>query len=447
MEAGVAVFVLVLMGYALVANRLDGLSVGPALVFVVVGLVLGPDMLAVLDIEVESTTIQALAELTLALVLFTDASSVDLGGLRRDAGLIGRLLGVGLLLTIVGGGVVGALIFPEVPLATVMLIGAILAPTDAALGLPVVTNPAVPIRVRRVLNVESGLNDGIATPFVLLFIALATAGSGAAGGHLGEALTEIGIALAVGIALGWVGGVLLMAADRRRLTSELSRQIAVLALALGGYFASVALGGNGFIAAFVAGLAFGGVTRQAEERAELFSETAGILLSIGVWAVFGATFVGSLLRQNDDLRPILYAVLSLTVIRMLPVAVSLLGSRLALPTVTFVGWFGPRGLASIVFGILAIDALAASGQAVGTVASTVAWTVLLSVVAHGLTARSLAARYGSWIAARQQATAETLPELERRSELVPGARSAWTRRRTAVSPPGGAPEPGPTGGP
>ena len=156
---------------------------------------------------------------------------------------------------------------------------------------------------------------------------------------------------------------------------------------------------------------------------------AGILLSIAVWMVFGASFVGSLFRMLQDLRPILYAILSLTVIRMVPVAIALVGSRLALPTVVFVGWFGPRGLASIVFGLLAVDALTQAGGATGALASTVAWTVLLSVVAHGLTAGPLAARYGRWIAARQRTTEEPLPELEERSELQPSARSTWSRRR------------------
>jgi NhaP-type Na+/H+ or K+/H+ antiporter len=326
-------------------------------------------------------------------------------------------------------------LFPELPLATVLLIGAILAPTDAALGLPVITNPAVPIRIRRILNVESGLNDGIATPFVLLFIALATAVGSSEGGHLSEAVVEIVIAIAIGIAIGGIGGTLLMAADRRWLTSELSRQIAVFALAVGSYLASVALGGNGFIAAFVAGLAFGHMTLRSEAPAELFSEVAGILLSIAVWVVFGATFVASLVRDLDDLRPILYAVLSLTVIRMVPVALSLVGSRFALATVGFVGWFGPRGLASIVFGILAVDALQGSGApGTETLASTVAWTVLLSVVAHGLTAGPLAARYGAWIEARRATTDEPLPELEDRDEVRPSARSTWTRRGTVPRP-------------
>ena len=221
MEIGVAAFALVLAGYSLIANRLDKLSIGPALTFVAVGLVLGPVVLDVLHVDLESSTIRHLSELTLALVLFTDASTVDIAGLRRDAGLIGRLLGIGLLLTIAAGGLVGALVFPELPLATALLIGAILAPTDAALGLPVITNPAVPTRVRRILNVESGLNDGIATPFVLLFIALATADAGSEGHHLADALVEIAIAVVIGIGIGAIGGRLLMEADRRELASGL----------------------------------------------------------------------------------------------------------------------------------------------------------------------------------------------------------------------------------
>lgn len=429
METGVAAFALILAGFALIANRLDRLSIGPALTFVLVGLVLGRAMLDVLPVAIESTTVRELAEVTLALVLFTDASTVDLDGLRRDASVVGRLLVIGLLLTIVFGGIAAVLIFPEIPVATALLIGAILAPTDAALGLPVITNPAVPTRIRRILNVESGLNDGIATPFVLLFIALATATGGADLGHLLDAVGEIAIAIAVGLAIGGIGGLLLEAADARQLTSEISRQIAVLALAVGAYLSSIALGGNGFVAAFLAGLAFGTATRHSEERAELFSEAAGILLSIGVWAIFGATLVGSLISDLSDLRPILYALLSLTIIRMLPVAISLVGSGLTTPTVAFIGWFGPRGLASVVFGILAFDALTQAGVSADPVASTVTWTVLLSIVAHGLTAGALADRYGRWISRRQETSSEPLPELAERSEPRTTNRSTWTRRR------------------
>ena len=429
MEIGVAAFALVLAGYSLIANRLDKLSIGPALTFVAVGLVLGPVVLGVLHVDVESSTIRHLSELTLALVLFTDASTVDIAGLRRDAGLIGRLLGIGLLLTIAAGGLVGALVFPELPLATALLIGAILAPTDAALGLPVITNPAVPTRVRRILNVESGLNDGIATPFVLLFIALATAAAGSEGHHLADALVEIAIAVVVGIGIGAIGGRLLMAADRRELASGLSRQIAVLALALGGYFASVALGGNGFIAAFVAGLAFGAVTRHAEERAELFSEVAGILLSVAVWTVFGATFVGALLRGSRDLRPVLYADPQPDghpdgpggdrAGRQRPGASDGRVHRLVRTARTGVDRVRDPGCRCADRGRGGVRRLA----------STVAWTVLLSVIAHGADGAVLARGMADGSRLRRQTSGEPLPELEEQSEPRPSARSTWTRRQ------------------
>jgi NhaP-type Na+/H+ or K+/H+ antiporter len=428
MEAGIAVFVLILAGYALIANGLDRLSIGPAITFVLVGLLLGPDVTGILDVGIETDAIRTLAEITLAFVLFADASTVDLDGLRRDSGLIGRLLGIGLPLTIFAGGLLAWLLFPGVSIASALLLGTILAPTDAALGMAVVSNPAVPIRIRRVLNVESGLNDGIATPFVVLFVALATAAVESQGGHLADAIRETAIAVIVGILVGSIGGRLLKLADERHLTSELSRQIAVFAFALGGYLVSVALGGNGFIAAFVAGVTFGRVITPAQRDAERFSEAAGILLSIAVWVVFGATFVGSLLRDFADPAPVIYAIVSLTAVRMIPVALALVGSGMTLPTVAFVGWFGPRGLASIVFGILAVDALLESGGPVDVLGRTVAWTVLLSVVLHGLTAGPLARRYGAWIEARQGDTAATIPELEGRPEPRPNVRTTWARR-------------------
>ena len=298
--------------------------------FVVLGLLLGPDVLGLLRIDIESSTIRELAELTLALVLFTDASTVDLPGLRRDAGLVGRLLGIGLLLTIAVGGLVAWLLFPELPVATALLIGAILAPTDAALGLPVVTNPAVPIRIRRVLNVESGLNDGIATPFVVLFISLATATGGTEGIHLVEALEEIAIAIGVGAAVGRgrrpaAGCGRPAKRDLRAVATDRGARIrARRVLRLVGVLAATGSSRHSW-----PGWRSARATRGGEEHAEEFSEAAGILLSIGVWLVFGATFVGSLIIGCHDLRPILYAILSLTVIRMVPVAIALVGSRLA----------------------------------------------------------------------------------------------------------------------
>ena len=211
-----------------------------------------------------------------------------------------------------------------------LLIGASLAPTDAALGQPVVANPVVPARIRRLLNVESGLNDGIATPFVLLALALATAeATGARRLVRRGAVRATLIGVAVGLALGLVGGRLLEIADARHWTSSVSRQLFVLALALGCYLTAAALGGNGFIAAFVGGLAFGAGSRQREEDAVRFTELQGSLLAIGVWAAFGLTLVGRLLTTLLDPVAIVYAVLSLTVIRMVPVAIALAGAPAA----------------------------------------------------------------------------------------------------------------------
>ena len=216
--------------------------------------------------------------------------------------------------------------FPSISIGLALLIGASLAPTDAALGQPVVTNPSVPARIRRVLNVESGLNDGIATPFVFFALALATAeGAGATGICRGR-LVAIVVGLVAGVAIGMAGGWLLRLADRKNSTSALSRQLFVLALAGSCYLVSVTFGGNGFIAAFVGGLAFGTGSGGSEDSAVRFTETQGSLLAIGVWLSFGLVLAGELSTTTLwDIRAIAYAVLSLTLIRMIPVAIALLG--------------------------------------------------------------------------------------------------------------------------
>ncbi|MGZ6329275.1 MAG: cation:proton antiporter, partial [Candidatus Limnocylindrales bacterium] len=327
----------------------------------------------------------------------TDASAIDLQGLRREAGLVARLLSIGLPLTVVVGTLLAAGLFPELPLGVALLVGATLAPTDAALGQPVVTNPVVPVRIRRLLNAESGLNDGIATPIVVLALALIGSEGTGHGDWLATVLREGLLGTLIGVAAGTFGGWLLLVADRAAWTSRSSRQLAVLALALAAYFGAIALGGNGFIAAFVAGLAFGGATQHVEMRAEVFSEAAGSLLSIVVWMLAGGFFV-SAIGASPDARPIVYALLSLTVVRMAPVALALVGSGLRRDTILFVGWFGPRGLASIVFALLGLEAMRASQLPVDLVAATIAWTILLSVVLHGLSGEPLARWYGGRIA-------------------------------------------------
>jgi NhaP-type Na+/H+ or K+/H+ antiporter len=330
-----------------------------------------------------------------------------------------RLLCLGLPLTIALGTVAAAVAFPALPIAVALLIGSALAPTDAALGQRVITDPAVPVRIRRLLNVESGLNDGIATPFVLLALAFAAQPDG--GAAFEGAIRAFAMAAVAGGVLGGLGALALVAADGRRWTSSLSRQLAALAIAATCYLGSVSLDGNGFIGAFVGGLAFGRASRYAEEGAlELTEQVAG-LLAIGVWLAFGLTGASLLLPISPT--PIVYALLSLTVIRLLPVAVALLGSGFQVRTVAFIGWFGPRGLASVVFLVIGLDGLGAAGVDAGAFTSAVAWTVLLSVVLHGFTSGPLARRFGLW----SQRLPEDSVERARVDELPGGWRSLAAR--------------------
>jgi NhaP-type Na+/H+ or K+/H+ antiporter len=401
LEFGLALVALLVAGYSLVAGRLERLSISPAFAFVVIGILVSEDFLGILVLDPEAESVKLIAEITLALVLFGDASSVDLKGLRQDAGPVVRLLVPGLLLTIFFGTVLALGLFPGITLGLALLIGAALAPTDAALGQPVITDQRVPARIRRILNVESGLNDGIATPFVYLALALAAAEATGSEVLIGGALLEGLIGAAAGIVVGAAGGWLLVAADRREWASQPSRQLAVLALAIGSYLVALAMDGNGFIAAFVGGLAFGVVTRQRAEDAVAFTEAQGSLLAIVVWTIFGITVGGSLIAGGLDLPAVAFAILSLTVVRMAPVALALQGCRFRPATVGFIGWFGPRGLASIVFMIIALEDLHGARQDTNVVVAAIGWTVLLSVLLHGITAVPLARRYGARIASIQ----------------------------------------------
>jgi sodium/hydrogen antiporter len=390
--------------YSLVASRLDRVSISAPLVFVAAGILLGPAVSDALP-SVSGESAKLLAELTLALLLFADASTVRLRDVRSDARLPTRLLLFGLPLTLVLGTLAVKLLFPSESWAMAALIASILAPTDAALGLAVVTNRAVPVRIRRALNVESGLNDGIATPFVTLFLLVVAAEEDVvAGDWASEALKELGLALVVAVVVGIVGGLAVKAARNRSWTSTLSEQLAVLSLAFLSYSAAVAIGGNGFVAAFTGGIFFGAATAARLAEQTEFTENLALFASFLVWTLFGAFLVGPLLREGIDGKAILYALVSLTIVRMVPVAAVLSGLRLRLDTLAFAGWFGPRGLASVVFLLIAVEEL--HGQSTATLAATVTYTVLFSVVLHGLTAGPFAASYGR----RIETAGDDIPE-------------------------------------
>jgi NhaP-type Na+/H+ or K+/H+ antiporter len=323
-------------------------------------------------------------------VLFADASTVKISMLRRDAALYARLLGVGLPLT-VALGTLGAIVLLDMQPWTALLVGAALAPTDAALGAAVMTDPHVPAQRRRLLNVESGLNDGIATPIVLVAIAGVAVDNGIAGiDGPGHAAVSLLVGVFVGVGVGVVGGLLTRVARQKGWLSEDFAGPGVLALALLTYAAAGYVDGNGFVAAFIGGLAFGATAGRGGVKEVQYVEQTAELAAVGSWLFFGAVAVAGL-RDGVSWTVVGYAVLSLTLIRMLPVAISLLGAGFDRETVAFVGWFGPRGLASVIFALLALEDLHGAAHEATDV---IALTVLFSVLAHGLTAIPLATRYG-----------------------------------------------------
>lgn len=388
-----------LLSFGLVSRRLHGTVLSPAIFFVTLGLVVGTEGLDVITTKVGSSTIQTLAEVTLALVLFTDAASIDTRRLAREKAVPVRLLLVGLPLTIALGTLVGLPLFPGLGFFEVAVLAILLAPTDAALGEPVVSDVRLPSELRQGLNVESGLNDGICVP--LLFGAIAAAEIEQApsfdGSVLVDLLQETAVAASVGVAVGVATAWLFGEASRRSWVEPRWAQLVPLSAVVLAYAATAELGGSGFVAAFAAGLAYrlrlGHV--EAEESVR-FSEELGYTLSAVTFFVFGAVVVGVAL-DGLGWRDLVYAVLSLTLVRMLPVAVAFLRTGAAAPTVAFAGWFGPRGLASIVFALIIVEESEIPGTS--TIVRVAMLTVLLSVFAHGVTAPWLTSRYAGWVEA------------------------------------------------
>ena len=398
----VIALVVLLLVWSAVSGWLERLDVSGPILFLGAGLLLSNISWAEVEISVESHTVHGLAEITLALLLFADAARVDPRDLQHSAGLPVRLLGIGLPLTFAMGAGLAAALLTDLPWELAALVGAVLAPTDAALSASVVSDESLPESIRRSLNVESGLNDGIATPAVTGFIAASAAllGVGAieetASSPGAAALADLAGGLAIGVIVGFVGGRVLTRARTAGWVAPGYRRIGVLMLAALAFFVAHALGVNYFVAAFVAGVAFRAGTGVDDEEATELPELIGRVLALVVWFVFGA---GLLLDglEHFDWRIAVYAVLSLTVIRMVPVATSMIGAGFSRPVTLFIGWFGPRGLASVVFGLLIVEELPTGDPRVQTVLSTIVLTVVLSVVAHGISGRPLTA----WLARRE----------------------------------------------
>jgi NhaP-type Na+/H+ or K+/H+ antiporter len=387
----IALFVL---GYGLVSKRLERTMITPPMVFVALGLLFGGQGLATLGMHVDQRVIHTLAEITLVLVLFGDAARIDLRVLRTELGLPVRLLGIGLPLTIVAGALFAKLLFPSLTWLEAGTLGAVLAPTDAALGQAVVSAPAVPLRIRQALNVESGLNDGIALPVVLILAALASiAGSDdrTPAEWAQFAALQVTLGPLAGVVVAWVGGKLISWSNERDWMDGRFARLAGIALALLSFASAELIGGNGFIAAFVAGATLGNSQRGKCEFLYTFLEAEGQLLTLLVFLLLGVSLSWPALAESNPIIW-LYVALSLTLVRMVPVAISTIGSGLRPPTVLFVGWFGPRGLASLLFAILILEESELPHEQL--IFNVVILTVLGSVFAHGMSAAPGAQWYG-----------------------------------------------------
>jgi NhaP-type Na+/H+ or K+/H+ antiporter len=408
---------LAVLTVAAVSRLLSGTPVTSAMVFVLIGVLVGPKVLEGVHPSPSGGAVRTLAEATLAIVLFSDASRIKLSALRRESAVPLRLLGIGLPITIALGALLADRFFGGFTIAEALVLAVVLAPTDAALGQAVVTEPRLPSRIRQGLNVESGLNDGICVPLLFIVLASAEVESNVASGRHAISIIaeEIGYGIVGGVAAGVLVSAVIVLAGRRRLITGPWLQVIPVAGAALAYGVAAALGGSGFIGAFLAGGIFGGLVGRESEEAGRFSEEIGDLLDGVTLVVFGAVLHGPALTHLNW-RIAAYAVLSLTLVRMLPVAIAMLGSKARPPTLAFLGWFGPRGLASIVFAVIVVEE--SHLPQTSTILLATYTTVGLSVFAHGLTAAPLTNRYVRWYEAHPRHARppmESVPAAEHRT--------------------------------
>jgi NhaP-type Na+/H+ or K+/H+ antiporter len=374
--------------YSIVAGRVERSAISGPIVFVIAGFLMGPFGLGWLTGDATNDDLRTLADLTLALILFIDAANADTSILKRQFRIPSRMLLLGLPGVIALGFGLAVLMFDGLSIYEAAILATMLAATDAALGKAVITNKAVPARIREGLNVESGLNDGICVPILLFFIALSVSGDG--DGHSTSALTlvakEIGIGMVVGLSLAFIGAVLLRWCWKQGWVTEIWQQVTVVGLAIASFAIAQSLHGSGYIAAFTGGMLFGFMAKDATHKLVLAAEGTGETLALVTWMLFGAMVIGPALK-SFTWEVVVYALLSLTVIRILPIFLSLAGSGESVSSRLFLGWFGPRGLASIVFAIIVINAEVPGGELLALV---VICTVFLSLIAHGISANPLA---------------------------------------------------------
>jgi len=377
---------LLILGYGLFSKKAENSIITAPMVFVIIGLLVSFFDLELLREGPKAAFVKPLMEFTLLLVLFIDGSTIDLKTLRKDRSLPIRLLGIGLPLTMALGALIAIPMFPEIRPLILILMAFILSPTDAALGQAVVTGDQVPKRIRQTINVESGLNDGIGLPPILVCLALlsGSAGEGFDSNYwMSFVAKQFIYGPVIGGLIGWLGGKLIEGAFKKGMITSAYQMLASVAIAVLSFSGAELIGGNGFIAAFVAGMFLGTKTELVRERMKEFGEAGSQIMILFIFLLFGIILV-PFSYHLWDLRAFVYAILSLTVVRMLPVAISLIKSGLDLKTTLFIGWFGPRGIASVLYLLMAIIQLGIEG--LEQVVSIITLTVLLSIFLHGISA-------------------------------------------------------------
>ena len=398
----IVIFIALILLYSLVSSRIERTKLTAPIVFAGAGMLVFLVIPSLRGQQGNLEVFMKVAEVGLVLLLFNDASRIDRQVLKSMRNLPVRLLSVGMLLTILLGALGALVVFRQLSVLEAGILAAILAPTDAGLGQIIVNSPRVPMKIRQALNVEAGLNDGLSVPFLLFFMALA--GSDAGGASLTRFIVEqLGYGVLVGVGIGLVGGVLLSLAHRKNWMGESWQPLGVVTLPLLCAMASEAVGASMFIAAFAAGLTVQVGFKEAGKHGGEFTEGWGQLLNLSVFFLFGLLVARAWPQFNG--MHLLYAGLSLTVVRMLPVAIALWGTRLSSATVLFMGWFGPRGLASIVLGLVYIEH-AMHQEGLSTIRLAVMATVFISIFAHGLSAAPGMEFYARKIAALEPSAPE-----------------------------------------
>jgi NhaP-type Na+/H+ or K+/H+ antiporter len=380
--------------YGLVSAVTEKSILTPHMVFMLVGVLCSPLALNLIDLKMETPAVELLATVALVIILAADASQADKKVLRKASSLPVRLLFIGLPLTILAGIGIGMLSFPALPMAAVIYLALVLAPTDAALGQAVISNEAVPVKIREALNVESGLNDGICLPaiFAVLYYLGADLGAPDSPHWIKFAAMQILLGPVAGAIVGIGGGRLIDYAAGRGWIEGSIQRLLLPALAILAYALAEAIGGNGFIGAFFAGFTLSVKNESVRKETQDFSESEGTILSLLTFLILGLVMIPATL-SHWNLQTTIYALLSLTVIRMVPVALCLFGCKLDWKTLLFMGWFGPRGIASILYLLMLVDNLGVKGYEI--VIATGVQAVVLSVLLHGITAAPWAKKYGA----------------------------------------------------